>query len=190
MMQYKALCLLLLVTPVAIRCMEDSGDQLNYKTFTSDAAPSEAASSTELAKKAIRITLGSPNDYLERMLARRLEGKEQRETIIPIHRIPESLERAQLREYLAAEAARAQQDSVALLRRTRRGAEAQDYTEQSQPITRWVLHAVLDEKLKDREGKENSDYWKYINGTLALVLPVATFLLQHFLTKCQDGSAQ
>ena len=53
----------------------------------------------------------------------------------------------------------------------------------------WVLNTVLQEKLKDREGKENSDYWKYINGGLAIALPLATALLQYFLTgKVNCGS--
>jgi hypothetical protein len=50
-------------------------------------------------------------------------------------------------------------------------------------VATWILNTVLQEKLKDREARESSDYWKYINGGLAIILPIATGLIDHFLTK-------
>lgn len=63
----------------------------------------------------------------------------------------------------------------------------------SQTSSSWILNTVLQEKLKDREVRESSDYWKYINGALALILPVVTGLVEYFLTdylkKCNNGSS-
>ena len=51
-----------------------------------------------------------------------------------------------------------------------------------QAVTSWVINTVLEEKLKDREVRESADYWKYINGALAIVLPIITGMLNHYLT--------
>jgi len=59
-----------------------------------------------------------------------------------------------------------------------------------QALSSWVLNTVLQEKLKDREVGDNSKYWKYINGTLALILPLATGLLQYFLTGKMDCKSE
>lgn len=63
----------------------------------------------------------------------------------------------------------------------------------SQTSSSWILNTVLQEKLKDREVRESSDYWKYINGALALILPVITGLIEYFLTdrlkKCNCDSS-
>lgn len=154
--------------------------------------PSTIASK-ELAKKAVRLTLGEGNDYLERMLARRIDGKQATPKIIPIHRIPETTKRSVLRAYLAAKTQQEQQSAQKFLSSKQDTADQEgspENPEQNQPVTRWVLNAILDEKLKDREVRENSDYWKYINGTLAAVLPVATIIIQYFLTHhtCDSGS--
>jgi hypothetical protein len=55
-----------------------------------------------------------------------------------------------------------------------------------QALSSWVLNTVLQEKLKDHEVGDNSKYWKYINGSLALILPLATGLIQYFLTGKMD----
>ena len=154
---------------------------------------SKVSDSHKLAKQAVRLTLGEGNDYLERMLARRIDGKQTNPKIIPIHRIPETTNRAILRTFLAAKAQQEQQAAHKFLssrQDTAADEGSPENLEQNPSVTRWILNAVLDEKLKDREVRENSDYWKYINGTLALLLPIATSLIQYFLThnSCDDSS--
>jgi len=145
------------------------------------------ASPEEIAKTAVRTTLGQPNEYLERMLTRRLKGEQESTKIIPIHRLPEPKSRGRLRQKLSTETQEAQQSSVAALSSM---VDLTESTTLNQLLSKWVLNAVLDEKLKDREVRENSDYWKYINGVLAAVLPLITFIVQYYLTShdCSSGS--
>jgi hypothetical protein len=145
------------------------------------------ASPEDIAKTAVRTTLGQPNEYLERMLTRRLKGEQTNPKIIPIHKLQEPESREQLRKKLSTETQAAQQSSVEAL------SGAVDLTASTtlqQLLTHWVLNAVLEEKLKDREVRENSDYWKYINGALAAILPIITSIVQYYLTSndCASGS--
>jgi len=61
--------------------------------------------------------------------------------------------------------------------------ESQSILEKTQSVNKWIMDSVLQEKLKDRETRLNSDYWKYINGGLAIILPVVTGLVQYFIKK-------
>jgi len=151
-------------------------------------APQTPPNATELAKKAVHAALGEDNDYLERLLTRRLEGKTTTPKIIPIHRIPQTSGRERLKAHLAAKTEKAQKDSLDLL--SGQQGESSSSQAHSQTMSKWVLNAVLDEKLKDREVRENSDYWKYINGILVIVLPVITNLVQYYMThhNCSSGS--
>jgi hypothetical protein len=145
------------------------------------------ASPEDIAKTAVRTTLGQPNEYLERMLTRRLKGEQESPKIIPIHRLPESESRGRLRQQLSTETQEAQHSTVEALSSM---VDLTESTTLNQLLSKWVLNAVLDEKLKDREVRENSDYWKYINGTLAAILPIITFIVQYYLTpnNCASGS--
>jgi hypothetical protein len=145
------------------------------------------SSPEDIAKTAVRLTLGEPNPYLERMLTRRIKGEQNLPRIIPIHKLQESESRSMLRNKLFRETKSAQQNSIKAL------TNAVDLTESStlhRILTTWVLNAVLDEKLKDREIRENSDCWKYVNGILATILPIITFLIQYYIAShsCTAGS--
>lgn len=205
-----SLCLIVLSIAQLARCMEKqhpfdivihiakSEEQAASSTESVAAAPAtdkdqaesanqEAPSSIELAKKAVRVALGEGNDYLERMLARRIEGKKTTPKIIPVHRIPETSDRKSLRERLSQEAEQAKETSLHLLET----ADSAVKSEPVQEVTKWVLKSVLDEKLQDRTVLENSNYWKYINGILVLIVPVATNLIQYYLHhNCDSGSNQ
>lgn len=159
--------------------VEQPKPQAAESTEQVDSPKPQTLNATELAKKAVHATLGHGNDYLERMLTRRIEGKKTSPKIIPIHRIPEPSSREHLRAHLAAETEKAQKNSLDLL--SAQTGDATSGSEQNQTLTKWVLNAVLDEKLTDRTVRENSDYWKYINGALAIILPVITGLAQHYL---------
>lgn len=164
-------------------------------TEEKDSTPKETPRSKEIAKKAVRIALGSENEYLERMLQRRLDGEKSNPNIIPIHRIPEPKSREPLRAFLAAEAKKAQDASEELLKAHTSDAPFLDSSEKNQAVTKWVLNSVLDEKLQDRTIRENSDHWKRINLLLAvgatIVLPAITAVAQYLLTNhsCPDAGS-
>jgi hypothetical protein len=65
--------------------------------------------------------------------------------------------------------------------------ESQSTLEKTQSVNKWIMDSVLQEKLKDRETRVNSDYWKYINGGLAVILPLVTGLAQYFIKKYTSG---
>jgi len=56
-------------------------------------------------------------------------------------------------------------------------------SDQNRTVTSWIINTLLQEKLKDRKGKENADFWKYVNGILAVLLPIATGLIEYYLTR-------
>lgn len=157
------------------------------------------ANTQDMAKQAIQLVLGTDNDYLQRLLTNKLEGREKKYKRIPLTKIVHRGDRSQLRETLSNATTVAQKNAVDVLV----GNELVDIEDQTEPqssndtknqaVTSWVLNTVLQEKLKDREARESSDYWKYINGGLAIILPIITGLADHFLTsyfgKCNAGSS-
>lgn len=149
-------------------------------------------SNSEIAKKAVQLVYGKDNDYLERMLTRKLEGKKKVNRNIPIRKVVRSSQRQQLKRDLSTECKRAQQQSVDTLTKDSADQALAPLPENSQPIVQWVMNSLLSEKLKDREHLINSDYWKYINGSLAVILPAAVGLVEYFLVHrfgCNSNSS-
>jgi hypothetical protein len=148
-------------------------------------APADGPDKTEMAKQAIQMVLGSNNDYLMRLLVDKLDGKERTFKRIPLSQLVHGKDRDELRQQLSAKTSEAQKAVVEKFT-TNQGNTLQ-------AVSSWLLNTVLTEKLKDREVRESSDYWKYVNGFLAVILPVGVGLLQHYLSiyfgTCECGSS-
>ena len=160
----------------------------------------------ELAQYAIRHVLGKENDYLQRLLTARLHGHKKTAKIIPLSKVIKPANRDEVKQMLDGEVHETQKAAVEVLfekivtdlekkegvvsREEETSPDTTNGIEKEKAISSWVLNTVLQEKLKDREVRENSDYWKYINGALAFLLPLATGLIQHYLTNkfCDIGS--
>jgi len=184
------ICCIVLIISQLVRCMEKQEIEIVIQPDTTP--QTQPPASTDLAKKAVLVALGGNNDWLEQMLAKRIDGENATAKIIPIHRIHEPSERKLLRAYLKKETEKAQQDSVELLKaHDPETAQFLSKPEDNQAVSKWVINALLDEKLKDRTVRDNSDYWKYINGFLLAVLAPTATLLTYFLSRhsCPDAGS-
>lgn len=157
------------------------------------------SNSQDLAKQAVQLLLGTDNDYLQRLLTNKLDGREKKYKRIPLTQVVRRDDRSKLRATLQNASSTSQLVAVEVLNKfiapdIEMGQPVQKDLDldKNQAITSWVLNTVLQEKLKDREMRESADYWKYINGGLAVLLPIITGLLDHFLTsylkKCECNS--
>jgi len=139
---------------------------------TTQAGARPRADSDVIVQRAIQTVLGSDNEYLQRLLTDRLEGKEKTYKRIQLSKLVNS-DRKELKTTLSNAVESSQKVAVDALTQGQ---------SDNQAISSWVINTVLHEKLKDHETRESADYWKYINGILALVLPIATGVIEYFLT--------
>lgn len=133
----------------------------------------------QLAKHAIQLIIGSDNEYLQKLLTDKLEGKIKDYSSVPVIELFKNIDRQPIKETLT--------NAISTLQPVVVDALVKNPTDINniQPIASWILNTILQEKLNYREVRETSDKWKNINGILAIVLPIVlpiiTNLLQYFL---------
>lgn len=160
------------------------------------------ADKRKLVKKAINTVLGIENEYLERVLEDQLEGREKSYCRLLLSRCRRDREREQLKDRLSKLVTETQQIAVSTLLEddlldlatigkdkstsTTTSASTKSKHGDVTPISSWVLHTLMEEKLKERELRESADYWKYINGVVAIILPIITSVAEYFIIKALD----
>jgi hypothetical protein len=156
---------------------------------SSDAIRRQITDNRKLVKKAIQKVLGMENEYLERLLNDKLEGKEKGYRRLQLAKYIRDRERAELRQRLAHLVEETQHVAVETLLEEDLLTMAQieegkkGKSGDSTAISSWVLHTLLAEKLKERELRDSADYWKYINGVGAVVLPIITCVIEYYVIK-------
>lgn len=166
-----------LLLPAHMSAMEGSNEPSEIIVDSKKTGHSHA----EIAQKAVRLAYGRNNDYLERVLVRKLDKKKRTKKIIPISRVYQGPRPYKLKQKLISHADKAQEESLKLLDSDNPIEKIGEFSEQVQPVFQWILNSVLVEKLEDRIHLRNTECWKYINGALAVVLPVAVGILEYFL---------
>lgn len=169
--------LLYLLLSISAYCAENTTELQDIYVKCVKTGPTN----NEIAQNAVLVTLGQNNDYLERLLTRNLEGQKKKRRIIRISRIYQGPRPRHIKKDLSRQRKQTQEEAIKILSQGNSIQDIQQYSEQVQPIVQWVLNSVLAEKLEDRLHLSNSDCWKYVNGVLAAVLPVAVGLLEYFL---------
>ena len=141
----------------------------------------EGPSSRDIAKQAVHQVLGTENEYLENLLVRKIDG--ERRKPIKLKEVFQPKDRKPLKESLEQQSHFTSETSLRVMRST---------TPQDQSVSSWVMNTLLQEKLIDREKQENDNKWKHINGILAVVLPIASglinFLLSYYLKTCDNSN--
>ena len=134
-----------------------------------------------LAKQAVHLVLGADNDYLENLLVRKMNGEKRKAPTLK--EVFQPKDRSDLKEELNRQSHFARESSMRALK---------DTTPNPTPVSSWVMNTLLQEKLIDREKQENDNKWKHINGILAVVLPIASglinFLLSYYLKTCENSN--
>lgn len=167
---------------------------------TVDMIPDDICPETHqlVVQKAIEFTLGTENDYLQRLLLDKLEGKIRQYRHLPLRQIFWQINRDRIKKNLESESLKSQisllenqnQQLSQIFTSSQNQSNVND-NDKNRVMTNWVTNTLLLEKLKEREEREKSDYWKYVNGGLlivsAIILPLVAVLLDHFLMKYYDA---
>jgi hypothetical protein len=131
--------------------------------------------------------LGKDNAYLEKLLIDKLDGVTHTKKRIPLSKLVGKVNRHQIRTVLEQDINESQKKVSRHLHKSHGCTDIDNLSPiAASDISTWVLNTVLHEKLKEREVRESADYWKYINGILALVLPIVTGVVQYYITKGSD----
>ncbi len=159
----------------------------------------------EIAKKAVAIMLGQENTYIERLLQQQLA--EMHGITIANDRPADVVDRAALAKYLhdSIEAHKpiAVQTLLAVTLPTASTVNPSEVTplmlsnenphavtSQSQTaINNWIINTLLQEKLKDKNQVSRCNKQKYAALIVAILGPVATFLIQHYFIECNPFSS-
>jgi hypothetical protein len=128
----------------------------------------------------VKSLLGYVNDYLVMLLKDYLCGNKRVKYRLMISRLFCCTKHNSVKTKLQQDIEVAQDNVVNMINKLT------PYDEKK--IHAWILNVIMFEKLRDRETTESADYWKYINGTLAIVIPVVVYLLEHYVKGCVECS--
>lgn len=163
----------------------------------------------DVAKVAVTLALGEENDYVQRLLVNKLEGREKKYKSTPITELLLKPDRTILKKNLIQAINITQKKVIDVLCKHSEESSistdsdhvfipqidnAQPVIDMSnnQAVSSWIINTLLQEKINYRELQEKAEKWQNINGILALVLPlisaIITGLLEHYLSNGNNQS--
>lgn len=176
---------------IGLKTDTKSSSVTSLSSPSSESVRRQITDNRKLVKKAIQKVLGMENEYLEQLLNDKLDGKERGYRRLQLAKYIRDRERAELRQRLAHLVEETQHVAVEtlleedLLNMASNGTHIEEVKKvksgDSTAISSWVLHTLLAEKLKERELRDSADYWKYINGACALILPIITSVIEYYI---------
>ena len=126
----------------------------------------------------IRSTIGSDNVYLYKLVSDRLSNKPHHPTI-PIISPDRSGLKALLKQMIEVAQQETQLSEPLSETSTTSGSTSSTITSTSKLITSILMEA----KLRDRESLESANRVKYLNGVLAIILPIVVGLIEFIITR-------
>jgi len=138
---------------------------------------SSDSNSSEIAKKAVVSVLGQENEYVQRLLTNQIDNVEKKYSSVPLSEIIRNIDHSEVKKTLKESINNLQPTAIDVIKTnlvSEKNSLSLDNSIQS--VSSWIINSLLHEKIKYREIREKSERWKYINGTLAIVLPILSSL--------------